>query len=159
MKILFFLAAIHVLCAGNTKKIVKHNVSAASMIQTVIKGNADTATLNGQWYLQPLLASDTATGKIPELQINLPARTFTGNTGCNNMRGSFQKTDTSFVFNQNIITTKMLCTGYDETAFIRSLLHTNNYKLENGELVLMFDATELSRWTRKPGKRLKINKA
>jgi len=120
---------------------------------------ADTGSLNGKWFLQPLLASDTATGKIPELNINLSSHSFSGNTGCNSMRGSFQKTDTSLVFNQNIITTKMACTGYDEAAFIRNLLRTNSYKFEKGVLILMFDATELSRWTRKPDRKIKINKA
>jgi len=120
---------------------------------------ADTGSLNGRWFLQPLLASDTATGKIPELNINLSSKNFSGNTGCNSMRGSFQKTDTSLVFNQNIITTKMACTGYDEAAFIRNLLRTNRFKFEKGVLILMFDATELSRWTRKPDRKIKINKA
>lgn len=120
---------------------------------------ADTGSLNGQWFLQPFLASDTATGKFPELHINLSAGSFTGNTGCNTMRGTFQKTDSSLVFNQNIIITKMSCTGYDEAAFIRNLLRTNRYRFEKGVLILMFDATELSRWTRKPDKKIKINKA
>ncbi len=114
--------------------------------------NADTTiTLNGKWYLQPMLASDTAAGKIscfrnkPDCQNFFPE-----NTGCNTMRGGFIKTDSSLVFNENIVTTKMLCTGYNEAAFIKSLLHANNYKIEKDVLVLMFDATELSRWARKP---------
>lgn len=120
---------------------------------------ADTNTLNGQWFLQPLLSADTATGKIPVLQINLVAGTFSGNTGCNSMRGSFQKTDSSLVFNQNIVTTRIACTGYDEAAFLRNLLRANRYKIENGVLILMFDATELSRWTRRPERKIKINRA
>ncbi|HTE12426.1 MAG TPA: META domain-containing protein [Chitinophagaceae bacterium] len=160
MKTLFFLAAIHVLCAGNTSVTVDSgNNFEDPVTRPTQKRDTVTTSLNGRWYLQPVLASDTATGKIPFLQINLSAGTFTGNTGCNNMNGSFQKTDSSFVFNQRVITTKILCTGYDEASFMRSLLHTNRYKFEKGELVLMFDATELSRWTRKPGKPVKINKA
>ena len=120
---------------------------------------ADTNSLNGQWFLQPMLSSDTAAGKIPELRFNLAGHSFTGNTGCNTMRGSFEKTDTSLVFNQNIVLTKMACTGYDEPAFVKSLLRTNRYKFEKGVLILMFDATELSRWTRKPDRKIKINKA
>ena len=106
-----------------------------------------------------MLSSDTAAGKIPELRFNLAGHSFTGNTGCNTMHGSFEKTDTSLVFNQNIVLTKMACTGYDEPAFVKSLLRTNRYKFEKGVLILMFDATELSRWTRKPDRKIKINKA
>ena len=159
MKTLFFLAFIHILCAGHTATFNVENNRLAPAIFGVAKQPADTVSLKGQWYLQPVLPSDTATGKIPVLNINLAAQTFTGNTGCNNMRGSFQKTDSSLIFNPNIITTKMLCSGYDEAAFVRSLLRTNRYKFENDVLILMFDATELSRWNRKPGKQLKINKA
>src|SRR6195952_571413 len=100
------------------------------------KAVADTGSLNGQWFLQPMLASDTAAGKIPELRFNISAHSFSGNTGCNTMRGSFEKTDTSLVFNQNIVVTKMACTGYDEAAFLKSLQRTNRYKFENGVLIL-----------------------
>ena len=159
MKPLFFLAVIHILCAGNTRNTNHKKNTANTNIQAVVTKNADTSTLSGKWYLQPLLASDTAAGKLPVLEINLAAKTFSGNTGCNNMRGNFQKTDTSLVFNPNIITTKMLCTGYNEAAFIKSLLHANTYKLEKDALILLFDATELSRWTRKPGGPVRANKA
>ncbi|MEO6314850.1 MAG: META domain-containing protein [Chitinophagaceae bacterium] len=150
MKTIFFLATMYLFCAGNSKL---HVAGIHSPRVT------DTVTLAGKWYLQPVLASDTAAGKIPVLQINLSGNSFTGNTGCNNMRGSFQKTPTSFSFNKNIITTKMLCPGYDEAAFMRSLLQANNYKIEKDVLVLLFDGTELSRWTRNPPKQLKIKKA
>jgi heat shock protein HslJ len=110
---------------------------------------ADTS-LNGEWFLQPVLASDTAAGKFPSINFNISKSTFTGNTGCNRMSGSFKRTDTSLTINQNITLTKMLCVGYNEAAFIKTLLNTNRYKREDSVLVLMFDQTVLSRWTRKP---------
>ncbi|MEO5682682.1 MAG: META domain-containing protein [Chitinophagaceae bacterium] len=158
MKTLFFIAAFYFL-SPSPVPVKKQDANTTVDAQQVNKEKADTATLNGLWYLQPLLAADTAAGKIPFLQISLSASTFSGNTGCNNMRGGFTRTDTSFIFNKNIVTTKMLCTGYDEAAFIRSLQRTNGYKLENGELILLFNATELSRWTRKPAVQPKTNKA
>lgn len=106
--------------------------------------------LNGQWYLQPVLASDTAAGRYPAINFNVAKGTFTGNTGCNRMSGTFKRTDTSLEFNERIMTTKMACTGYNEAAFIKTLLSTNRYKKQDSVLVLMFDQTELSRWTRKP---------
>lgn len=109
----------------------------------------DTTTLAGTWFLQPVLTSDTATGTVPRLQFNLNDRRFTGHTGCNNMSGSFNYTDTSLSFNKDIVSTKMACVGYNEKAFLENLLRTNTYKLENGMLILMFGEQELSRWTRK----------
>jgi heat shock protein HslJ len=109
----------------------------------------DTTSLAGTWFLQPVLTSDTATGHIPRLQFNLNDRKFTGHTGCNNMSGTFEYTDTSLVFSQRITTTRMACVGYNEKAFLDNLLRTNRFHLENGMLILLFDETELSRWTRK----------
>jgi len=68
------------------------------------------------------------------------------------------KSDTSLVFNEKIITTRMACAGYNEDAFIKSLLRTNKYKFDNGVLVLLFESTELSRWTRRPEKELKVKR-
>ena len=119
----------------------------------------DTTKLDGLWFLQPVLASDTATGKIPRIEFNLATKRFTGNTGCNNMSGTFDFTDSTLQFNQRIITTKMSCVGYNERAFLESLLQTNSYRLQNGILILMFNQTELSHWTRKVASKPVINKA
>jgi heat shock protein HslJ len=118
----------------------------------------DTTRLGGLWFLQPVLASDTATGKIPRLEFNLETKRFTGNTGCNNMNGSFDFTDTTLQFNQRIVTTKMACIGYNEKAFLENLLRTNSYRLQNGILILLFNQTEISRWSRKVAPKPVINK-
>jgi heat shock protein HslJ len=111
--------------------------------------HADSFSLNGKWYLQPVLASDTATGQIPFLNFNIRESRFTGHTGCNNMSGKFTLTDTSLFFNEEITLTKVLCPGYNEGAFVKNLLRTNRYSFDSGVLVLFFNQTELSRWTRK----------
>jgi heat shock protein HslJ len=119
----------------------------------------DTTKLSGIWFLQAVMASDTATGKIPRLNLDISTKRFTGNTGCNNMSGAFDFTDTTLQFNQRIVTTKMACIGYNEKALIENLLRANSYKLQNGVLILMFNQTELSRWTRKVEPKPIINKA
>ncbi|MBO9199677.1 MULTISPECIES: META domain-containing protein [Niastella] len=118
----------------------------------------DTTQLGGQWFLQPVLVSDTAAGKIPRLVLDINAKKFTGNTGCNNMSGQFDFTDSTLQFNQRIITTKMACVGYNEKEFLETLLRTNTYKLQSGTLILLFDQTELSRWTRKVAPKPVVNK-
>ena len=75
------------------------------------------------------------------------------------MSGQFDFTDSSLQFNQRIITTKMACVGYNEKAFLETLLRTNSYKLQSGTLILLFDQTELSRWTRKVTPKPVVNKA
>jgi heat shock protein HslJ len=131
------------LLAGGALITVKKPASSASVTRI------DTF-LNGQWYLQPVLPSDTAAGRYPAINFNIAKGTFTGHTGCNRMNGTFKYTDTSLVINERIMMTKMACPGYNESAFIKTLLSTNRYKKQDSVLVLMFDQTELSRWTRKP---------
>ncbi|MBS1660794.1 MAG: META domain-containing protein [Bacteroidetes bacterium] len=121
----------------------------------------DSTTLGGTWYLQPVLASDSATGKLPMLIFDLTKSKFTGNTGCNSMRGEiwFSKNDSSLSFSDKIISTKMACPGYNEPAFMKSLKSTTHYRLSNGILTLMSDNAELSRWMRKPTQPSKTLKA
>lgn len=112
----------------------------------------DTTSLAGTWVLQPVLASDTATGRRPTLHLDLAKHRFSGNTGCNQMNGMFwySNKDSSLTFSDKIMTTRMACPGYNEPAFLKSLLHTSNYRLSNGILILLSDGnTELSRWERK----------
>jgi heat shock protein HslJ len=153
MKPLFIIATcVGLACQSSSS----NNLPANDTTQATVKDTPappekikDTTKLGGLWFLQPVLVSDTATGKIPRITLDLSSKRFVGNTGCNEMRGTFEYTDSSFTFNRNITTTKMNCVGYNEKAFLENLLRTNRYHLENGMLILMFDGTELSRWTRK----------
>ncbi|HWK06174.1 MAG TPA: META domain-containing protein [Puia sp.] len=121
----------------------------------------DTTTLGGSWYLQPVLPSDAATGKIPSMRFDLTKKHFSGNTGCNTMRGAFwySGNDSSLTFSEKIITTKMACPGYNEQSFLKSLLHANHYRLRDGALILLGeDNSELSHWARKPATPAKSEK-
>lgn len=142
----------------DSTKQEKIDTSIDTSVTQVPQPQPDTTKLDGLWFLQPVLASDTATGKIPRLEFNLKTKRFTGNTGCNNMNGSFDFTDTTLQFNQQIITTKMACVGYNEKAFLENLLRTNSYRLQNGILILLFNQTEVSRWTRKVAPKPVVNK-
>jgi len=126
------------------------------------KAAPDTTTLGGSWYLQPVLAADTATGKTPALQLDMAKSRFSGNTGCNSMRGQFWsgKTDGSLAFSDKITLTRMACPGYNEAAFMKSLKNVTHYRLNNGVLTLLSDdRTELSHWMRKPASAPKALKA
>lgn len=119
----------------------------------------DTTSLAGQWFLMAVLSSDTAAGKIPEINFNLSGASFTGNTGCNRMSGKFQRTDSSIVFDKNFMTTKMACTGYNEDAFLKNLLRVNRFRFESNMLIFLADGVEVSKWTRKPERGPKTEKA
>ena len=109
----------------------------------------DSTNIAGNWYLLPAMASDTAAGKIPQINFDLKTNNFSGNTGCNAMSGTFVIKQDAFQFNENIISTKMACPGYNEKLFIDNLLKTNRYQVKNGVLQLMYNATVLSQWARR----------
>jgi heat shock protein HslJ len=111
--------------------------------------NVDTInTLAGRWVLMPVMPSDTATGNIPYINFDLQEGRFSGNSGCNNMGGSFFVKQDALQFGENIISTKMDCPGYNEKPFLDNLLKTNRYEIKDGVLQLMYNTTILSKWVR-----------
>lgn len=115
-------------------------ISAAALTDT---------SLEGHWFLQPQLPSDTGAGKIPEIVFNATENKFSGSTGCNRMTGMFTRKGDSLRFDERIVSTRMLCMGYNEKGFIDNLLRTNHFEIKNGVLQLMENETILSKWVRK----------
>jgi heat shock protein HslJ len=124
--------------------------SAATYPVTEAAQSSDSASIKGEWYLLPALASDTATGSLPVLRLQLEERNFTGSTGCNRMSGSFRILGSAIQFEKDITLTKMACEGYNEKEFIMNLLRVDHYKIRDGVLWLMIGQTPVSKWVRKP---------
>ncbi len=104
----------------------------------------------GKWQLIPAIDSDTAGGHIAEIQIDVKESKFSGNTGCNRMSGTFFASDSATIqFSDKMITTRMFCSGYNESAFLQNLLRVNNYKFRKGLLVFSVGDIEVLRWKRK----------
>lgn len=116
--------------------------------ETAAAAPTDTATLAGRWVLEPQLASDTASGRIPEIIFNTADSSFAGNNGCNRMSGRYSLRADTLVFDERIITTKMACMGYNEKPFMDNLIRTNRYKIENGKLMFLNNETVISTWVR-----------
>lgn len=112
--------------------------------------NQDSSTIEGNWFLIPVLPSDTAAGKIPQINFDLKTKKFSGNTGCNAMSGSFEIKQDALQFNENIVSTKMACQGYNEQQFFDNLVKANRYMIKDGVLQLMYNTTILSKWSRQP---------
>lgn len=112
----------------------------------------DSARIAGDWYLQPALPSDTATGRIPNISFDLSKKTFKGFTGCNQMNGSFSILFNTITFHTDLTLTKMACEGFNEKEFMTNLLRVNQYKITDGMLILMIDKTPISKWMRKSDK-------
>ncbi len=152
---------------------MKHLILASLFLSAVINNKAfnnvssvhnvvmiqDTSTIAGKWELVPVMPSDTAAGRIPQLNFDLTTKNFSGNTGCNSMSGSFEINKDALGFGTNMISTKMACQGYNEKAFIDNLLKTNRYEIKAGVLQLMYNTTILSKWERHVSDTLKAEKA
>lgn len=162
MKLIVSASLLFLACQSPTAGPSARKGDSIIPAAAVTKIANDTTSLGGSWYLQPVLAADTAAGKTPTLQLNLEKSRFSGNTGCNSMHGQFwfSKTDSSLSFGDKIDMTKMACTGYNEPAFLKSLKNTSHFRLQNGVLTLLADdRAELSRWMRKPANPPKALKA
>lgn len=124
-------------------------VWSCSSAQRTSKAPSDSSQLSGDWWLLPVLPSDTVTGHLPKIHFDLAKQKFNGFTGCNQMSGSFRILADGISFDKNITTTRMACEGYNEKDFIANLLRTTRYELKNGILVFLIDKTPVSKWVRK----------
>jgi heat shock protein HslJ len=108
------------------------------------------ARISGKWGLIPASESDTAGGHFPEIQFDVKDAKFSGNTGCNRMSGTYFIADSVTIhFSEKMITTRMFCAGYNESAFLQNLLRVDGFKFRKGMLILMVGNIEVSRWNRK----------
>ena len=143
---IFLLAALG--CNSSTDRTQPTNATpSTTIIPASFKFQAGNP-LDGKWQLIPALPSDTATGRIPTLNFILNDKRVGGNTGCNNFSGTFNIEKNSLTFNHDFVSTKMACAGYDEAAFERSLLRTNNFEINGDTLNLKENQTPLSYWIR-----------
>jgi heat shock protein HslJ len=105
-----------------------------------IEGYSDSsriASLNGAWLLTNMPGNDNNWNRVPELTLAVGEGKFSGNTGCNSMSGRFRVNDESMSFDDEIIMTKMACTGaYNEQVFLSNLLRIDNYIINDSSLQL-----------------------
>lgn len=151
MKYFLFTCLILVVTCHNNFPVSTNNIDT-NITRTdsvpIGKEAVKNETLAGKWQLQPVLASDTASGRIPTLNFDLLKSRVNGNTGCNSFGGSFELKGNALSFSTNMISTKMACPGYNEKIFLDNLFKTNRYQIKEGVLQLMYNNTILSYWVR-----------
>lgn len=122
------------------------------------QNEADSASLSGEWFLQPVLESDTATGRLARINFDLVRKRFKGFTGCNQMNGAFGIKGDGIFFDKDITVTRIACAGYNEKDFIVNLLRVTRYQLKDGVLSLLIDKTPVSKWIRKSASGIVVGK-
>ncbi len=98
--------------------------------------------LNDIWVLGSLngqtISSNEFPNQFPQLEFNDSAKSLTGFTGCNNLRGTYKINENEITFSP-FATTKMYCQGVNENEFLHAMEGINNYKIENLKLYLYKD--------------------
>src|SRR6201987_2160150 len=108
------------------------------------------ARIGGRWSLIPASETDTAGGHFPEMQFDVREAKFSGNTGCNRMSGTYFISDSVTIhFSEKMITTRMFCAGYNESAFLQNLLRVDGFKFRKGMLIFTVGNIEVFRWIKK----------
>ena len=151
MKYFLFSCLISIITCKNNIPVSINNTDTNIMRSDSVPNDNEAVkneTLAGKWQLQPVLASDTASGRIPTLDFDLSKNRVNGNTGCNSFGGSFILKGNALSFSSRMISTKMACPGYNEKVFLDNLLKTNRYQIKEGVLQLMYNTTILSNWVR-----------
>ena len=121
-----------------------------STAEAAPKKSMTMAKIIGRWSLIPASETDTAGGHFPEIQFEAKDAHFAGSTGCNRMSGNYFIADSSSIhFSEKMVTTRMFCAGYNESAFLQNLLRVDGYKFRKGMLILTVGTIEVSRWNRK----------
>lgn len=86
--------------------------------------------------------------KKPTLTLESISKKLTGNTGCNQMFGSFTTEQNKITFS-GVGSTKMFCEGVNESAYTSNLEKTASYRFDNNKLSFFDEkGKELLRFTR-----------
>jgi heat shock protein HslJ len=111
--------------------------------------------LSGTWELNYISGSKIAfdglyPGKKPQLIFASAApEEFSGNTGCNSIRGKFYANDTEIKFKEPMAMTKMYCESGGEQAFLNMLKKVNIFNLSSNTLTFLADDVEVMRFSKK----------
>lgn len=145
MKIFTIISIILIAATCNNRSSAVADNDTTSSSSTIMK---NSQTIAGSWILIPVLPSDSAGGKLPVINFNIASQKFTGNSGCNSMSGTFEIKGDELKFDEQIISTRMACPGYNEKVFMDNLLKVSRYEIQDSVLTLMYNTTPLSKWSR-----------
>lgn len=87
--------------------------------------------------------------KKPSLNFDIIKNNVAGNSGCNSMAGTFKLSGNSLSFNNDFISTKMWCEGYDENKFFGLIRRVDSYQIKNNQLHLMQGSKNIMVFKRK----------
>jgi heat shock protein HslJ len=96
-------------------------------------------TLNNKWMLIELNEEQIDSPTLPTMELNIIDNKVSGNGGCNNYHGGARVKGKKLLFDENMISTRMMCgNSAMEDAFFKLLTGGKfNYKISNNRLTLI----------------------
>lgn len=119
-----------------------------------VASGQDVSELRGTWQLNyisgPRITFDGLyPDQKPALTFDIAKKKITGSTSCNSFTGAFTADGKKIKFADDLIMTKMACTGDGETIFLQSLKKINGYDVTAGRvLTLLMDNVAMMRFTK-----------
>lgn len=139
--ILLFLIVFLAACGASKDKKAADTPDMEKTDQSIL--------LNDIWVLESINGKEIAEGDFsrerPLLEFHKAGGKVMGNTGCNQLNGSYSTEGDKISFGP-LMTTKMACPGNGETSFMTALSEVNGYKIENLKLYLTAGSTEKLRF-------------
>ncbi|WP_068598978.1 META domain-containing protein [Vaginella massiliensis] len=96
-------------------------------------------SLFGSWTLTDIKGhkmNEAFPSKTPAITFEPITKKFTGNSGCNNIFGSFTTSNNHISFG-NAASTKMYCEGVNEDAFLSAFNSVTSYTIKGNTLTLL----------------------
>lgn len=108
--------------------------------------NTQAEELQGRWALTLFTPGGKEFAELfgqrrPELQFNTAEKRVSGNTGCNQLSGSYTASGNNLQFGSNMVLTKMACPSYDENNFLGAMNSINRFIIRSDQLQLLQDST------------------
>ena len=116
--------------------------------------SAQTTALGGTWELDYISGSRIAFGGLypdrkPVVAFDVENSRISGNTSCNTFNGKLVADGNKISFANPLATTRMMCPGEGERAFLDTLKKVNAYAINGNTLTFIMGDTALMRFVRK----------
>lgn len=138
MKNIFLLLSLTIFCSycKSTKSLNYPSSISAGVKKISANYGAD---LTGNWALKSLWGIDDSKIGKGSIKIDFENKTFSGNTGCNDINGTFSIKGDLIIFDKNISIAKNNCPAYIDKKFIEMLMRVNKFNTHEGILELSQD--------------------
>jgi heat shock protein HslJ len=135
--------------SDGTLQIIETNGTRSSVLERAGKSSNQQTLLNDIWVLETLhkkeLTSQHFSKERPRLEFHNADNKVLGFGGCNQLTGEFI-TEGNQITITRIASTRMACSGINESLFLEIIQQASSFKIISGKLYLFEGSGELARF-------------